>query len=98
MPDGEGLLRVDNSRGDCTRPMTAIGAKRPTVLRAVLDRFCPKADVQSLTVVVRRRRSFSCAGRDLNVSEVAGLNPERAAFPAHGGDEPPLRRKPQPGM
>jgi len=46
----------------------------------------------------RRGRSFSCAGRDMNVLEVAGLNPERTAVPAHGGAEPPLRREPQPGV
>src|SRR5262249_28578823 len=30
--------------------------------------------------------------------EVAGLNPKGAAVAAHGGAEPSLRRKPQPGL
>jgi hypothetical protein len=43
-------------------------------------------------------RSISCSGLDLNVSEVAGLNSKRAAVAAHGGAEPRLRGKPQPGV
>lgn len=43
-------------------------------------------------------RSISCSGRDLNVSEVAGLDPNRAAVAAHGGAEPRLRGKSQPGV
>ena len=32
------------------------------------------------------------------MSEVADLNPQRAAAPANAGAEPPQRRKPQPGV
>src|SRR5207248_5587806 len=60
---------------------------------------CPQSGRPELEQwAARRFRSCSCGGRDPDVSEVAGLNPHRAAAPANAGAEPPQRRKPQPGV
>ena len=54
--------------------------------------------VQSVLARMDAVNPSSCARRDLNVAELASLDPEGTAIAAGGGAEPSVKRKPQPGL